>query len=260
MSVLETLAAGKAKPSPQTGKQAANIPYSAAALNPLIGGVLALASWAVWAYWSRPQHAGARGVILVLVPFVWIATKIWLSRRCVPDDIAPATNAGRRRRWKLGLAILVSLVCAVCWYAWSSIWLSTVPQLSTAPRMWQMLVYLSQLVHQSILPASFLVFITSFPLIVWFFGDSELELFSGIAATMAAWDGVIGSVPASSAGNLMVPLCALLLMLQGIRKLGAESSSPPATSQPAPNTMPVRNPGGKEMGRGRQFCCPSVQA
>ncbi len=38
MSVLETLAAGKAKPSPQTGKQAANIPYSAAALNPLIGG------------------------------------------------------------------------------------------------------------------------------------------------------------------------------------------------------------------------------
>src|SRR5947208_2900446 len=145
MSVPETLAAGKAKPTPWTANQAVNIPYSDTALNSLIGGVLALASWTVWAYWSRPQHAGARGVILVLIPFVWIAAKIWLSRRCVPDD--SATNAKRRRRWKLGLAILVSLVCVVCWYAWSSIWLSTVPQLSTAPRMWQMLVYLSQLMH-----------------------------------------------------------------------------------------------------------------
>ena len=258
MSVPETLAAGKAKPSPWTANQAVNIPYSDTALNSLIGGVLALASWTVWAYWSRPQHAGARGVILVLIPFVWIAAKIWLSRRCVPDD--SATNAKRRRRWKLGLAILVSLVCVVCWYAWSSIWLSTVPQLSTAPRMWQMLVYLSQLMHQPILPVSFFVFITSFPLIVWFFGDSGLELFVGISATMAAWDGVVGSVPASSAGNLIVPLCALLLMLQGMKKLRAESSGPQVTLQPAPNTMPVRIQSGKETGRGREFCCPSGQA
>ncbi len=130
MPVLETLAAGKAKPSLQTGKQAVNIPYSAAALNHLIGGALALASWAVWAYWSRPQHAG-RGAVLVLIPLAWIATKVWLNRRCTPNDSATATNAGRRR-WKLGLAILVSLVCMACWYAWSSIWLSAVPQLSTA--------------------------------------------------------------------------------------------------------------------------------
>jgi len=258
MPVRGTLTTGKAKRSLGSGRQAVNIRYSAAALNNLIGGTLALASWAFWAGWNSPQQAGARRVMLALIPFVWIAVKLWLSRRCSPDDSAPATNPGRLRRWKLGLATLASLICVLCWYAWSSVWLSSVPQLSTAPRMWQALVYFSQLLHQSILPAWWLVFITSFPLIVWFFGDSGLELFLGIATTAAAWDGILGAVPASSAANLIVPLCALGFMLR-VRKLRAESSCTPLTSGPALVAAPVRRQRGNGTPAAKQFCCPSVQ-
>ena len=89
-------------------REYARFSRSAAGLGNVIGGGLALLSWAVWSY---VPDSILRRVVLIVLPVLWIAIKKWLRRRYY-QRYGQVTSRGDRRGkfWKVGLTALLALV------------------------------------------------------------------------------------------------------------------------------------------------------
>jgi len=177
-------------------REYARFSRSAAGLGNVIGGVLALLSWAVWSY--VPDSILRRGVLIVL-PVLWIAIKKWLRRRYY-QRYGQVTSRGDRRGkfWKVGLTALLALV------SWGVVAAFIILGLR-GPH------------HQPLVPARLLVDISLVPIAAWFFFDNWVELILGVGMVGTAVSGVYGEAPHGHEGGLLF-LLVLALIWAGVRE------------------------------------------
>jgi len=178
-------------------RQYSRFSRNAAGMGNVIGGILALAAWWIWAHM---QDSILRRVALIAIPIIWVAAREWLRHRYY-QRYGKVAGLGDRTEmlWRIALTSLTALVCATI--LGFSVYFATAkpyPDYSALPVIW-------------------MIIIVAMPFAVWFFFNGAVELIVGVSLLYYAAEGIAGTTPRGAADSTVI-LFAFLLILAGIRE------------------------------------------
>jgi hypothetical protein len=178
-------------------RQYSRFSRNAAGMGNVIGGILALAAWWIWAHM---QDSVTRRTALIAIPIIWIAAREWLRHRYY-QRYGKVARLGdhTEMRWRIALTSLTALVCAII-LGFSGYFAIARPYSG----------------HPAV-PVIWLIIIAGMPFAVWFFFNGAVELILGVSLLSYAAEGVAGMMPHGSADSTVI-FFALLLILFGIRE------------------------------------------